>query len=100
MLELLNQLCQTTGKGDSGQRCKQHACARRSATCCWCWRHGDAAVKAALARPGTLRTLCSAMARLPQPAQLKCLKCLKHLSCDPGMLEPLQVLPWRKLLCL
>ena len=55
--------------------------------------HGDAAVKAALARPGTLRALCSAMSRLPQPAQLQCLKCLKHLSCDPGMLEPLQVLP-------
>lgn len=55
--------------------------------------HGDAAVKAALARPGTLRALCSAMSRLPQRAQLKCLKCLKHLSCDPGMLEPLQVVP-------
>ena len=52
--------------------------------------HGDAAVKAALARPGTLRALCAAAARLPAPAQLKCLKCLKHLSGDPGMLEPMQ----------
>lgn len=52
--------------------------------------HGDAAVKAALARPGTLRALCAAAARLPAPAQRKCLKCLKHLSGDPGMLEPMQ----------
>ena len=52
--------------------------------------HGDAAVKAALARPGVLRALCAAAARLPAPAQLKCLKCLKHLSGDPGMLEPMQ----------
>ena len=52
--------------------------------------HGDAAVKAALTRPGTLRALCAAAARLPAPAQVKCLKCLKHLSGDPGMLEPMQ----------
>ncbi|KAK9823005.1 hypothetical protein WJX81_005420 [Elliptochloris bilobata] len=52
--------------------------------------HGDAAVKAALGAPGTLRALCFAAVRLPARAQLKCLKCLKHLSGDPSMLEPMQ----------
>lgn len=53
--------------------------------------HADSVVKAALGRRDTLLAMFEVMRKLEPTALLKCLKCLKLLTFDPALLQPLQV---------
>ena len=55
--------------------------------------HGDSVVKGAIGRRETLLALFGVMNKLERRERplLKCLKCLRLLTCDPALLQPLQV---------
>lgn len=55
--------------------------------------HADSVVKGAIGRRETLLALFVVMGRLDrrERALLKCLKCLRLLTFDPALLQPLQV---------
>ena len=53
--------------------------------------HADTAVKAMLCYPDTLRVLFVAIDYSGETLQLMTLRCIKNLSTDPSMLDPLKV---------
>ncbi len=55
--------------------------------------HADSVVKGAIGRKETLLALFVVMSKLDrrERALLKCLKCLRLLTFDPALLQPLQV---------
>lgn len=55
--------------------------------------HADSVVKGAIGRRETLLALFGVMSKLDrrERALLKCLKCLRLLTFDPALLQPLQV---------
>lgn len=53
--------------------------------------HGDSVVKGCLGRRDTLLAMFEVMRRANVATLLKCLKCLKLLTFDPALLQPLQV---------
>lgn len=55
--------------------------------------HGDSVVKGCLGRRDTLLAMFEVMRRANAATLLKCLKCLKLLTFDPALLQPLQVMP-------
>ena len=59
--------------------------------------HADSVVKGAIGRRETLLALFGVMNKLDrrERALLKCLKCLRLLTSDPALLQPLQVRPIR-----
>ncbi|CAL8466918.1 g6454 [Coccomyxa elongata] len=52
--------------------------------------HGDSVVKGCLGRRDTLLAMFEVMRRANAATLLKCLKCLKLLTFDPALLQPLQ----------
>ena len=59
--------------------------------------HADSVVKGAIGRRDALLALFGVMNKLDrrERALLKCLKCLRLLTFDPALLQPLQVRPSR-----
>ena len=55
--------------------------------------HGDSVVKGVLGRRDTLLAMFEVMRKVNAATLLKCLKCLKLLTFDPALLQPLQVSP-------
>ena len=55
--------------------------------------HGDSVVKSVLGRRDTLLAMFEVMRKVNAATLLKCLKCLKLLTFDPALLQPLQVSP-------
>ncbi len=55
--------------------------------------HGDSVVKGCLGRRDTLLAMFEVMRRANAATLLTCLKCLKLLTFDPALLQPLQVSP-------
>ena len=63
--------------------------------------HADSVVKGAIGRRETLLALFGVMNKLDrrERALLKCLKCLRLLTFDPALLQPLQACPFSSLAC-
>jgi hypothetical protein len=57
--------------------------------------YGDAVVKVQVCRPEVLRVLLSSFGHLPLALQLRLMRCLRHLTSEPEVLQVLEEVSWQ-----